>query len=348
MIKMFDPHFVDFLEAIKSSGIREYLLTVGADPTFYKYLLFMKSPMFVFDIGSLMAGIYYFEDPAIKMRFTRLWSVNPVILYGIYMFGQTDIMPAALVALGILAIKKRRNYVGVLLLAAAALFKTFAVFLMFPVLIIISRSFREFMKYAAIAFALFAAVVVPLYISSGGYVIISFFPRFYVENTDGALFYWIDKLVFVFLYLLSVYLCFRVKINKGGMGILEASISSIMLLYTLFFVPVHYFIWVVPLLMIAVCARIVPFWLYCLQITGLFVCNLNSQLTTTWLFAPVNPGFFLNLPGLPDIMHLLSVKWGVVMLVSRMVFTVSCVFIAFRMYGLLGVFDGGNRSMKMK
>ena len=161
----------------------------------------------------------------------------------------------------------------------------------------------------------------------------SLFPVFYSNFSIDIPWQILQKLIFMVLYASLIFFCFRLKKERIESTVLRVAITVIMIIYTLFFVPIHYFVWVIPLLIAAVCVNIIPEWLYWSQILCLFLYNLNSANTTTWLCLPINPAFFSSLPGLPDIMHGFSIRWGMIMLGARLIFTVLCLFIAMGIIG---------------
>lgn len=335
ILRPFTHGFYQWIHAVYSAGtgVSGWLTASGVSFDFFRYLFFMKLPYLAFDGLCIFAIFQYVGDRSLRMKALKLWSVNPVILYGVYMFGQVDIMPASLAVASLLLIKRGKYWWGFLLLSAAALFKTFTVFLILPFLIVLARSRKAVLKNMTAVIIPFILVLLPLYISSRGCVMVSLFPKFYIERSAAIPWPFVQKMIFTGLYLFLTFTCFKLRKEREGVSVLGLSISALMLVYTLFFVPVHYFVWVVPFLVIAVCLRVVPAWLYWFQIFCLFVYNLNSPKTTTALLAPVNPRFFYGLPGVPDLMHSLSIRWGAVMLGAQLVFIAVCVLIAMDLTG---------------
>ncbi len=333
MLRPFDPGFYHWIKVVFSMGTGEWLLANGASFAFFRHLFFMKAPYLVFDALCVYAVLRYLGDRSSKIRALKLWCFNPVILYGVYMIGQADIMPASVAVLAVLMMKEHKLWWGFFLLSTAALFKTFAGFMILPLLIFLSRSVKGLLKNLVPVVIPFVLVALPFFISSRGYVINSFFPAFYAGGVAATPWPLVQKAVFMGLYLLLISTCFRAKREPDGISVLDISISSLMLVYVIFFVPVHYFVWVIPLLMIAVCQGVIPAWVYHGLVICLFVSNLNSAGTTTALLEPLNPRFFHGLPGLPDLMHNLSIRWGAVMLLARLVFKAACVLTAMELIG---------------
>ena len=333
IFKPLEGGFYNWIQQVYSSGCDKWLIANGVSFDFFKYLFLMKLPYAAFDCLCIIVMMKFVDEKRQKMNALKLWSFSPVLLYGVYMFGQIDIMPASLALVSVLLFKEKRNRWGFFLLSMAALFKTYTIFLILPFLVMFSRSWRDLAKNLAAAAVPFIFILLPYYISSRGYVINSIFPRFYVADVTAGSWQYVQKAIFLGLYLFLLFACHKSARKGEGMPVLVVSISTLMILYTLFFVPVHYFIWVTPFLILAVCLKFVPAWLYYFQMLCLFTYSLNGAGTTTGLLAPLNPGFFLGLPGLPDMFHQLNIRWGMVMLSARLVFTAICVLVAMELIG---------------
>ena len=347
-LKSFDPGFALWISEVYEGGLREWLTAHGPGIRFFRYLFFMKLPYAVFDAVCFFAIWKYLDDKKARIRALKLWSLNPVILYGVYMFGQVDIMPAALTVLSIFYTKREKFIPAVILLSCAALFKTFSIFLL-PLFIVTGvRSYRDVLNRLLLAALPFILVLLPLVMSGGRGSVESLFPGFYLHGNGVLAGLFVRKIIFIMLYFVIAVRCFRQRGTNEADYLLRYSIAVIMAMYVMFFVPVHYFVWVVPLLIIAVVKGIIPAWLYWGQIVCLFVYNLNSARTTTSLLAPLNPEFFYMLPGLPDLMHKFGIRWGGVMLSAQLLFVLICVIVAMEIIGQIHCLKRVPRSEKLK
>ena len=329
LFKAFCPGFYQWISKAYFLGLGEWLVVNGASFDFFKYLFMMKLPYLFFDMTCLYAILGCVNDSDMKKRALKLWVFSPVILYGVYMFGQVDIFPVTLIMISILMVKRKKKYAAFLLLSLSGLFKTFPLFLILPYLIILTDSRASFWKNITAVSLPFILILLPFYLFSGSQVINSLFPRFYVVPAEYMFLDVIKKIIFVMLYgslLISCYKMKRALIQSDA--VLLVSIAVLMIIFTLFFTPIHYFVWVTPLLILAVSMKMIPGWIFWAQIICLFIYNLNSSRTTGALFMPLNPQFFTALPGLPDLIHGFSIRWGAVMLGARMMFTVFCVGVA--------------------
>lgn len=310
-----------------SMGLDKCLLQAGVSFEVFKYLIMMKTPYLFFDGICLGAALGLSGGEVTRSKAIAMWALNPVVLYGVYMFGQADIMPASLAALGVLCIMRKKNTAGFALLGSAVLFKTYALFMVPPLVMLVSRTAKDAVKNMA-AVILIPVIVLWPFFRDG--VMGSLFPKFYVGTLDNPEWFLARKVVFGVLYFSLLYGAFRKRKEAGAQenAILGVSISAVLLLYVLFFTPVHYFVWVMPLMAAAVLRGMIPGRVLWGSIVLLFIYNLNSPRTTTELLAPLDPGYFLSLPGFPDMMHAVHIPWGTVMLGSEMAFLVLCVVLA--------------------
>ncbi|HPN72539.1 MAG TPA: glycosyltransferase family 87 protein [Candidatus Omnitrophota bacterium] len=327
IFKPVNPGFYPWIQDVFSSGLREWLLTNGTSLSVFRYLIIMKSPYLIFDGLCLFCIMNFLKSWKTSQKALKLWCLSPVVLYGAYMFGQFDIIPASLTVFSLLLMEKKRIWQAFFILSLAALFKTFTIFMILPLLIVTTDSKKSLLKSIAAVLMPFVFVLLPFYVLSGEHVVGSIFPKFYsgIRLDSGFAF---EKIIFLVLYPVFIANCLVLKKRGREQDIVLTGVSSLMLVYTVFYVPVHYFIWVTPLLILAVCRKDLSERIYWAQVCTLFIYNLNSPGTTTGLLMPVDPSFFGNLPGLPDIMHGFSVRWGGVMLVSRMIFLALCVIVA--------------------
>lgn len=341
IFKLFDSGFYQWIQEMYSGGADNLLLQGGATFSFFKYLFFMKAPYLIFDALLLFSILRYLDVDQHRASAVRLWCFSPVILFGTYVIGQFDIIPASLAVFSILMIKRNKVWWGLFLLSTAVFFKTFTVFMILPFFIVLTASKKEIFKNIVAIAVPVVLIFIPFYIYSRGLIMNSLFPPYSLESVSelSAFCMSIQRIIFVGLYCALIVKCFKLKKNLNATTVLKMSIATLMIVYTMFFVPVHYFIWVIPFLIIAVCCNILPRWLFWIQIICLFVYSFNSPGTTTGLFRPLNPELFINLPGLPDIMHGFSIRWGAIMLISRLFFTAVCVIIATDFIGITSFFS---------
>ncbi|MEW6407092.1 MAG: glycosyltransferase 87 family protein [Patescibacteria group bacterium] len=339
LLKPFNPEFYNWIQNIfNSNDVRVWLVNNGISTEFFKQIFFMKFPVVVFDFLCFFIILRYLEKPCHKKTALKLWSINPVILYGIYGFGQIDIIPAFFAALSLLLIKYKNEWWGFFCLSVAALFKTFTIFMVLPFLILLTRSKRDLFKKLLALIIPFIIVFLPLLISSKGRILRSIF----FDPGDKLIpcLSYLQKSITIIFFILLYYVAYKLREKeKKDHWLLMLSIASLMILYSVAFIPVHYFIWITPFLIIAVSDNAFPLKFYWFLIVLVFLYCLNSPNTTSRLLMPINPKFFYKFPSLPDLMHKMHIKWGAIMLSARLIFTASCVLIAFELIGVSSIIE---------
>lgn len=220
-----------------------------------------------------IALLLYLYFPGNK-KALNLWLLNPVVLYGGYLFGQFDLIPTALYFCGMLIFPP--------LVGMGILFKTFPVFLILPY-------YRKSIKNIILALT----PIIIAFLIMGNTLIGRLVPDCY-ESMN------LNFIPFVCLYIVSFSIENRMK------SVFVATMS----LYSLFFVPIHYFIWIMPVMLIGVSEGWVSKGKYWICIASLFIYNFNANHTTTAL---------LNLQPIQ-----FSHAWGGIMVLSQMIFRVTC------------------------
>ncbi len=131
------------------------------------YLLLLKLPYLIFDIGLGILMMRFFPNARDKFRIWMLWLFNPISLYATYMVGQFDIIPTFLVILSLYFAVKNKMYLAAFLLGIGAAFKIYPLFLIVPLLFIEER----WINRAKLLSVSLSGYILPilLYINSHGF-----------------------------------------------------------------------------------------------------------------------------------------------------------------------------------
>ena len=101
-------------------------------PQIFSILLTLKLPYLVIDLVLFTILWKTFTSLKVRNKLVWIWALNPFSLYGIYMIGQFDIIPAGLCLVALLIWHKNKNiFWPLLLLALATVFKSYPI-LLFP------------------------------------------------------------------------------------------------------------------------------------------------------------------------------------------------------------------------
>lgn len=297
------------------------------------YLFIMKTPYLIFDLSCILIFFAYFKNINLRLRVFKFWMINPVVIFGSYIFGHFDIILTCFLLFSLFLISKKRFYGTMIVLGLSVLLKSTPLILIFPVGFILGRNIKHSICLILAALAPIFITLVPFYLLNGNYMISSFFPLFlggpganYLDTVEFS----IGKFIFVIGYFLIFYVILRKKQKCDPAEIISDSwkyyLSFILLTYFIKFAPVHHFQWVIPFLIIGIVKNKISAKVYFFQIICLFIYAINSRPLSGQLFLPLNPDFFYNLKGLPEFMNQ-YVKWGVVMRLARWGFHLCSLYI---------------------
>ena len=288
------------------------------------YISVMKIPYLVLDILCLGLLWKYFKNTGEKLRAYKFWMINPVIIFGSYIFGQFDIAVAFFVLTALFMIKKGRPYLGMFIIGCASLLKSVPLLLILPLCIILGDDIRKMARLFGAAIFPIIIVMAPFYFLTGNYMITALFPNF-VGSGGASLIdtieFSIGKGIFIIGY---IFLLIRIGTKKDksremDIEVWRYTLGIMLLSYFIVYTPIHYFQWVIPLIIIGIVNGKIPRSIYIFQVTCLFVYAICSRQLSAQLFLPLNPDYLYTMKSLPEYMNQFM-KWGVVMRVARFLF----------------------------
>lgn len=312
------------------------------------FLTAMKMPYLLFDLGCGLILFKYFEDSKDALRAFKLWSVNPIIIFSSYIFGQFSIITTFLLILTIYLIKKQKLELAVLVISCGIMLEFFPIILIPIFLFIPNIMFRRRLLLLFISMIPALLIFVPLYITSDGYVQYAFVSKFMrramlgMGLTRHPIIIIGAKIFFMVSYAFIMARLFFGIFNKerkvSSMSIACASYVAIIMLLFLAtgYSAIHYLEWLVPILIIFVVRRTIPIYLFIVQMALIFIFNLDYRTTNMMLFMPLNPEYFSQLPSLHEIMNRYF-YWGHVITAARLLYSGVCVFIAFKIMAALNL-----------
>jgi len=281
-------------------------LAMGNDavavPNIFRYLFFMKVPLFFFEffVGFLITKILK-DEKEIK-RALLFWFFNPANIYAITFMGQFDIIPTFLSVLALyLVVNKRKAILGAIALGLGGALKTYPLLLL-PFLSVISTKgiWKQFKVFILGLFP-YLLFVLPFLKS------VSFRQSSFVSGLSQRLFILNLSIGFeeqILLVIFSLVLLFLIADWKKEVG---ESLSGYFLAVPLIVLAGSHFhpqwlIWITPFLALSVgkCKKLLlP---SAILLTGWLgtVVLFNDKFLTWGLFSPFDPGIFF-LPPLRDL-----------------------------------------------
>ena len=339
VFKLFMPSigtWLDKYSVLLASGDTSQYLELFKIP-FLKlcsYLTVMKLPYLIFDMLCGLLLILYFNKPESSMRAFKFWMINPVVIFGSYIFGQFDVLIAFFLMLGLFFISRKRPYAGIFIIGSSILLKSSPLVLILPLSLVIGKDLKEAAKLLVVAFIPMVLLMTPFYLLTGDYAFRSIFMKFVVgggAKLIDTVEFFIGKVIFLCGYLLILY---RSLFKKDTWHDMDSDawryITAIILLsYFIVYTPIHYFQWVIPFLIIGVIKGDIPKSIYVFQIVCLFTYAICSRPLSAQLFLPLNPEYFYNLKSFPEYMNQF-IKWGVVMRVGRLMFYCCSLYVIWK------------------
>ncbi len=306
------------------------------------YLTLMKTPYLLFDAGCAFILYKYFKDRKESLRAFKLWSVNPVVIFSSYIFGQYGLISAFVLLFSIYLVNKKHYDAAFFLIGCGIMIEMFPFMFLPAMLLIPDATLKKRLRWLFMSAIPVLVVFLPLYITSNGYVKYAFvsYTIKKVMFSDGItrrpMINMIAKTACIISFMILYIKLLINAFNKKGLRVSKISIawisySSILLLLFLAtgYSPVHYLQWIIPLLIILVVKKIIPLNLFIIQMILLFLFNLDSRSLNMGLFQPINPEYFAQLPSLHEIMDRYF-YWGYVISTARFLYSGVCLLIIYK------------------
>ncbi len=152
---------------ILGSGFDSWLADAGANsvvanPSVFKYLVVLKFPYLILDIGIAFLLLNYFKDKKKGEKAFYLWLFNPFTILIIYAFSNIDIFSVLLTLVAFLFIKKEKLIKASVFLGIASCFKLYPL-LFIPFLFLKGKDLNEKILVSLIPVLILLAVVLPFW-----------------------------------------------------------------------------------------------------------------------------------------------------------------------------------------
>lgn len=285
-------------EAIAAGGTSTaaYLALAGTGPLF-RAILLMKLPYLAFD---LLTGVLLLRlgDGRAGATAFRLWMVNPVVIYSAFLFGQFDVMGVLFLTVSLVAAQRGRPGGAMLALGVAAGFKNIPLLAIPPAALLLGETSTARARLLLLGLLPYVAVFLPLYVTSGGFVWHAVVPPVIgrIARTGRLALLW--KAEFLVGYLLVLGHAWLAPRPAQPLRALRTYILVVFLLaFSATPISFHWFVWAMPLVVLAVAEKRALWPLCAAQIVALAVSSLLNRALWGGLLAPLHPAFFGALPG---------------------------------------------------
>lgn len=326
-------NWLDMYSAVLASGDYSNYLELFRIPfaSMCSYISIMKAPYLVFDALCVTVLWQYFNNAKDRIRAFKFWMINPVIIFGSYIFGQFDIAIALFLLSALYMIDRGRPYAGMFIIGLSCLLKSTPILLILPLALLLGRGVNSIGRLLLAAAAPIVIAMTPFYLSTGSYSLTALFPTFIGgagASPADTIEFAIGKIIFVAGYIFMIFKILSDRKEPSSMGpeAWKYMLSIMLLSYFIVFTPIHYFQWTIPLLIIGVINNKVPRSIYIFQIVCLFVYALGSRQVGGQLFLPLNPDYFYNIKSIPEYMNQFM-KWGLVMKLASVLFYTCSIYV---------------------
>jgi hypothetical protein len=347
LIKSLLPGLNHLMEGYKSvllsgGGHIAHLLMAGENDCIYRQIFMFKLPYLAGDIA--LAGLLLkLTRLPLRRRIASLWAFNPVILYATYLFGQFDILPAFFLVWALYSASKRHKYEALFSLGIAAALKNSPIVLMPLFILILGRKFSTRLKLLAMGLLPYLIVLFPLFFSNQGELLSMFYtPNIankFCLKTNFLTFFKLGLMGAGYLAVLFRSTSFRPVRNEISSGetrdlydnLLDGILLTLLLFYIFLFFNFQYFVWITPFILLKAGKDNFTLKTYTIMVLSLFFFKVVNKSMWAGLLAPLNPEFFMSLPGFDSIINRL-VPFRLVRFSAHFVFAAAGIFLWIKLF----------------
>ncbi|NAS89699.1 hypothetical protein C4E24_08225 [ANME-1 cluster archaeon AG-394-G21] len=265
----------------------------------YRALFLFKIPYLIFDFGSAFIILHLFRENKKGILAFKFWMVNPIGIFAIYIFARYEIIPIFFILLSLLLAKRDRPYLSLFSLGMSICGRIYPLMFLPFYIFTLGKNVKEKVSLLLVGIApfLFSSFISTNFGSSPSHGKTFFESHFvdYMLNMNFNIGYGQTIYIFVTSYvLLTVYYIYFE--GKKFDNLWEYSLMVLLLFYATSVFHPQYFAWFTPFIAIAITKYPKFLGLYGLQIfCFVFYTFYWGRALAGFLFAPVDPSFFVNL-----------------------------------------------------
>lgn len=259
------------------------------NPLLFIHLILIKIPLVIFDLlTGIVISLFFTES--LRKKALWCWILNPFTLWATVMIGQVDILPTFFLVLAYLLLKKGKYNTAAVSLGMGAAMKSFPI-LIFPFFLFLFPKFSEKVKLTVL-------FLIPLSLSIGLYIFSPSFRQYalFAPQLD-KIFYSVIQLsggqgIFITIFgLIGLFLLY-VSQKRQTHDFLVFSISALIWVLSFTHFHLHWFLWVMPFLIILFLEKIsyIQKWTLSLMCAGILIMLFGFEASLQLrLFAPLIP-----------------------------------------------------------
>ena len=300
ILSFFFDDFPKFSEFLLNADVKGFLASEGQ----FHWFFLLKIHYFGFDALMVWTILKMLpKDAQSRKTFAVFWAVNPVMIYGTYMVGQFDLIPATLVVLAsYLCMQKGKEQYAGLSLGIGCLFKIFPILFLPMILCLACETIKDVFRVVLYAILPVAVIYGVFYGLSGSAV----FGLFNAQQHNIAITTSTETITLrVSQGLIYGLVCYHIWKTPSSKLNYSALAQYFMIVYFAIYLgflvsSVHRYIWVMPFILYWIHNKTQLKKLFYLLLVIIFLGCLRTRSSTLGIFAPLNPQFFLSFPSVKD------------------------------------------------
>jgi hypothetical protein len=293
-----------------TSSVNNWLTFISQDSIF-RILFLFKLPYLIFDLASAFLCLHIFEKDGRGIKIFIFWMLNPVIIYSAYIFGRFDVLILFFILMIFYSIKRWNIRIGSLFLGLSILSRGFTLLLL-PLYLLLEKELLGKLKILILALSplILWKILSGIFFSGGmdsgissltGSGLSFLTPRF----VNSVLATQVDSIaLFVVGYILLILILYPQAndIQDKPMAMIyylnDLFLIVMCLLFAFGSMSMHYFVWIVPFLVIKASESRELFYAHLFVIIGWLLFwvtymteEIGSAILGAGLFASINPAF---------------------------------------------------------
>lgn len=304
----------------------------------YRALFLFKIPYLIFDFASGFIFLHLLREDKKGILAFKFWMLNPVCIFATYIFARYETIPIFFILLSLLFAKKNRSYLSLFSLGISICDRIYPLLFLPFYIFYLGKDVKEKVSLLLVGIApfLFSRFILANIGSSPSHGIASFesYSHFgaYMLNMNFNIGYGQIIYIFVASYiLLTVYYIYFEE--KKFDNLWEFSLMVLLLFYATCFFHPQYFAWFTPFVAIAITKYHKFLELHGLQIfCFVFYTFYWGRALAGWLFAPVDPVFFVNLASPSEVINNFFPSPGLINLLRSTLSSISILMLGVILY----------------
>lgn len=280
----------------------------------YRALFLFKVPYLFFDIASAIVFLHMLDEKWKSLLAFKFWMINPIGIFAVYIFGRYETIPIFFILLSLYCAKKNRPYFSLFLLGIAIIERAYPLFFIPFYVLALGKDYKEKILLTFTGLSLFILENVVSNICAPSYAKALTESQFvnYILGMRFDIGY--GQTVYIFITAYIVLLLYYTQLpNKKFDNVWKFSLAALVLFYATSYFHPHYFAWFTPLIAIAISEYKNFLKIHAIQIICfIFYISYWQEALAGWLFASIDPHFFINISSPAETINRFTSSFGLI------------------------------------